>query len=269
MIEKRLSSISSDREEFEKAKDIYQEALSKSGYDHQLQYQEETKSNKKSRSRKIIWFNPPYSQNVITNIGHKFFKLLQKHFPQGHKFHKLFNRNSIKLSYSCMPNIGRIIKSYNKKTLSVPPNTSNEKLCDCRDKSACPVGNACQQKSLAYGAEITTPNVTFPYIGITKPEFKKRFHNHQTSFRHEEYRSSTELSKKVWELKDNNQDFTISWKVIKKAFPHRGVGEHCDLCLTEKLLIIENKSENLLNKRSELISKCRHVNEFLLKECLK
>ena len=104
---------------------------------------------------------------------------------------------------------------------------------------------------------------------ITKPEFKKRFNNHQTSFRHEAYRNRTELSKKVWELKDNDKAFTISWKMAKKAFPHRGIGDHCDLCCTEKLLIIENKSEHLLNKKSELISKCRHVNEFLLKECLK
>ena len=269
MIENRLSSISSDREEFEKAKDIYQDALSKSGYNHQLQYQERKEHKKKSRSRNIIWFNPPFSQNVTTNIGQKFFKLLRKHFPKGHKFHKLFNQNSIKLSYSCMPNIGRIIKSYNKRTLSSQQNNTNEQACDCRDKSKCPLNNACLNKSLAYEAEIRTSDENFPYIGITKPEFKKRFNNHQTSFRHEAYRNRTELSKKVWELKDNDKAFTISWKMAKKAFPHRGIGDHCDLCCTEKLLIIENKSEHLLNKKSELISKCRHVNEFLLKECLK
>ena len=33
-------------------------------------------------------------------------------------------------------------------------------------------------------------------------------------------------------------------------------------CLIEKLQIINVKSESLLNKRSELISKCRHKNKF-------
>ena len=36
----------------------------------------------------------------------------------------------------------------------------------------------------------------------------------------------------------------------------------CCLCLNEKLFIIENQGNNLLNKRNELISKCRHKNKF-------
>ena len=39
----------------------------------------------------------------------------------------------------------------------------------------------------------------------------------------------------------------------------------CDLCLTEKLMIIKSNSNNLLNKRSELISKCRRESKFYLK----
>ena len=30
--------------------------------------------------RAILWYNPPYSINVKTNIGKTFFKLLKKHF---------------------------------------------------------------------------------------------------------------------------------------------------------------------------------------------
>ena len=39
----------------------------------------------------------------------------------------------------------------------------------------------------------------------------------------------------------------------------------CDLCLCEKLLIARANSACLLNKRDELISKCRHMNKFTLK----
>ena len=44
------------------------------------------------------------------------------------------------------------------------------------------------------------------------------------------------------------------------------VSKTCDLCLNEKLEILNFKDrDKLLNKRSELISKCRHFNKYLLK----
>ena len=40
----------------------------------------------------------------------------------------------------------------------------------------------------------------------------------------------------------------------------------CKLCLTEKLWIINHINDhNMLNKKSELINKCRHLKKFLLK----
>ena len=38
----------------------------------------------------------------------------------------------------------------------------------------------------------------------------------------------------------------------------------CYLCLNEKLEIASYKGDNLLNRRSELIGKCRHQNKFTL-----
>ena len=53
---------------FKESTQIYQETLKKSGYDHQLIYQKFI-SNKnegtKQRKRKIIWFNPLCSKNVL------------------------------------------------------------------------------------------------------------------------------------------------------------------------------------------------------------
>ena len=62
------------------------------------------------------FFNPIYSTNVTTKIGNKFLQILGKHFPKSHKFHKLFNRNNIKHSYSSLPNFASIINFHNKKT---------------------------------------------------------------------------------------------------------------------------------------------------------
>ena len=72
----------------------------------------------KVRQRKIIWFNPPYSVNVETNVGKVFVNLIDKHFPKTIKFHKIFKRKNVKVCYSCLPNFGNIIKSRNNRILS-------------------------------------------------------------------------------------------------------------------------------------------------------
>ena len=51
--------------------------------------------------------------------------------------------------------------------------------------------------------------------------------------------------------------------IFDHASSYRNGSKSCNLCLTEKFHIITSKLP-LLNKRSELISKCRHVNKFLL-----
>ena len=38
----------------------------------------------------------------------------------------------------------------------------------------------------------------------------------------------------------------------------------CDLCLAEKVTIARFEGVGLLNKRTELLSKCRHRNEFII-----
>ena len=73
--------------------------------------------NKKSLKRNILWFNQPYSKSVKTNICKIFLCLINKNFPPTHKYRKIFNRNFIKISYSCMPNIKSKISTHNKKKI--------------------------------------------------------------------------------------------------------------------------------------------------------
>ena len=85
-VNKRLCEISSSEEIFQQAAKPYQEALDKCGYSHKMEYappETRQSQSKRRRKRKIIWFNPPFSRNVETNIGKQFFKLLEKHFPKG------------------------------------------------------------------------------------------------------------------------------------------------------------------------------------------
>ena len=98
-IEKRLSSLSSSKEIFEETAPYYEQHLSNCGYKEKLNYRDPTPQNlitKRKRQRNILWFNPPYSKTVKTKIAKLFLQLIKKHFPKEHKFHKIFNRNTLK-----------------------------------------------------------------------------------------------------------------------------------------------------------------------------
>ena len=83
--------------------------------------------------------------------------------------------------------------------------------------------------------------------------------------RHDKYKNNTELSKYIWTLQNENDTYNIMWKIIEKATPYNNISKRCNLCLTEKYHIITFNDKCLLNKRTELISKCRHENKFYIK----
>ena len=61
-INRRLNEISSSKEAFDQAASTYQQALGKSRYNHQFQYEppeNKQRSKPTSRSCNISWFNPP------------------------------------------------------------------------------------------------------------------------------------------------------------------------------------------------------------------
>ncbi len=271
-INRRISDISCNETEFNKAKPIYEDALQSSGYNQPLTFdkQRSPPRARRNRQRNIIWYNPPYSKNVKTNIGKTFLKLIDKHFHKDHKFHKLFNKNNIKVSYSCTDNMGTIISKHNKKVINNTTTTTNptsNKTCNCQKKDECPLNNNCLTSSIIYNAQVTTDEDTTGknYIGLTEGTFKKRYTQHKQSFRNRKYANSTELSKHIWDLKDKNKDYRVQWTIITSATAYSNITKRCDLCLTEKLYIINSNNDSLLNKRSELISKCRHENKFYLK----
>ena len=104
----RLFSLSSSKEIFHQATSYYTQSLASSGHKRKLIYVEKSVQNKKEprkRKRNITWFNSPYSKTVKTKTGKHFFRLINKHFPPEHKFRKIFKKNTLNLSYSCMPNM--------------------------------------------------------------------------------------------------------------------------------------------------------------------
>ena len=149
-INRRLSEISYNKESFDKAAPVYQKALDNSRYKHLLTFSScisthTSHSRRKHRKRDIIWYNPPFSKNVSTNIGRTFLKLLDMEFTEEHVLHKIFNRNTVKISYSCMPNLKQNIDGHSKSILHnkiVPPRS-----CNCRVKTECPLSGNCLKES--------------------------------------------------------------------------------------------------------------------------
>jgi hypothetical protein len=107
----RISQLSSNQEAFSKTAPLYEAALRRSNYQADLKYSPNNSNKTRTLSRNIIWFNPPYSTNVRTNVGRNFLSLVDKHFPPSNPLHKIFNRNSVKVSYSCMNNCESVIQT--------------------------------------------------------------------------------------------------------------------------------------------------------------
>ena len=84
---KRLSILSANKDLFDQAKPLYQDALKKSKYSHDLKFEEEVEARKDGQKK-----NPPYSMNVKTNIGARFLSLIDKCFPKDGPLGKVFNR---------------------------------------------------------------------------------------------------------------------------------------------------------------------------------
>ena len=157
------------------------DALSKSNFNVQLEYEQQNNTRKRhNRQRNVLWYNPPYSKNVKTNLAQNV-------------------------------------------------------------------------------ADITTTdnNDTKTYIGVTSNDFKTRYRNHCKSINNIKYRNETELSKHIWQIKENGRSYEVKWGIIKQ-FTTPFNSKKSYLCLEEKLLILKSRKK-LLNKRSDLFNTCRHV----------
>ena len=166
MVRRRISDVSCDKEYFHKA----------------IQFTS-TPPPRRNRNRKNIWFNPPYSINVKTNIGRIFLRLIDKHFPRHHKYHKLFNRNNLRIT-SCVPNLASVIRNHNTSLLNDPTPT-DIKECSCRQKAECSLDKKCLSGYLVCNAldERLGTNKTKHYYGTCEKNFKEGHNNHTTSFR--------------------------------------------------------------------------------------
>ena len=127
-------------------------------------------------------------------------------------FHKIFNRNTVKISYSCMGSLKQKIDGRNKSTLQKTTTPPISKAYNCHRPADCPMAGNCLKSSVVYRATVMMED-SRPVqmcVGLTETSFKTRFANHKSSFNNPSKRHSTELSKHVWHLKEARSKFKIN-----------------------------------------------------------
>ena len=107
-------------------------------------------------------------------MGKDFFKLLDETFPPSNPLHKLFTRQTVKLSY----NMAQAEARQNKKILSEDTQQLTQPpQCNCQGRPAtCPVEGKCRTSRVVYRATITetASNQVETYKGVTGSKFKDR-----------------------------------------------------------------------------------------------
>ena len=165
LINKKTSDLSRNKEEFGKVKCMHETAIKDSGHFSSTSFSNSNTQNaRRNGNREVPWFNLPYSQSVKTNIGKLFIKLLRKHFPKKIKYHKIFNLNTLVLTYCCTTSVRSIIKQNNFEMLS-KINDGNNCKGNCRSKPNFPWSGECLDQCLLYKATSTTSNNSFVYYG--------------------------------------------------------------------------------------------------------
>ena len=78
-------------------------------------------------------------------------------------------------------------------------------------------------------------------------------------------KNQTALSKHYWGLKDKGLTPDIQWSILKRSSTPKSFDSRCNLCLEEKIhILLFPEPRELLNKRNELIARCRHWAKFKL-----
>ena len=123
MINKRLYKLSSNETEFNNNKEIYQQALKNANYKHKLVWNDSNEEEqriveggiRRNRRRSTLWYNPPFSKTVHTNVAGKFLSLVDKWFGSNPSLKSQFSTLTINSSYSTTRNMQSYIHSYNNK----------------------------------------------------------------------------------------------------------------------------------------------------------
>ena len=117
--------LSSSEEMFKNTVQQYQKALEESEYEYKLEYEEvnifdmnEGNKKKRRRHKHEFWYNPPWNMNAQTKVGEQFLKALDSEIKPDNPLKRVLNRHTVRISYSNMPNMAKVISTHNSKIYS-------------------------------------------------------------------------------------------------------------------------------------------------------
>ena len=185
-VNQRINRLSSCKIIFEESKVIYDDALKDSGFQDRLEYStlvdlaSKVKSNNggtctliivgeinnnnhskrrgKNRNRKVVWFNMLFCKLANIDSGKYFQHLLDKHFNRDNPLNRIFNRNTVKINYSCTKNVSNILSNHNRKLLNeliARDRNPDVASCNYRNKEECLLGGRCNSRDFVYEACIS------------------------------------------------------------------------------------------------------------------
>ena len=155
-----------------------------------------------------------------------------------------------------MPNIRSKINGHNKKILQTKL-AEPQKLCNCLVKEDCTINGLCLTSTILFQASTKCNERKYKpkrYKGICETTFKKHYANHKKSFNLINSKNDTTLSIEYLTLKQKQQIPRLSWETKGRYKAYNPTLKKCNVCLNEKLMIIDDSDKSLLNRRSEVIS---------------
>ena len=146
-------------------------------------------------------------------------------------------------------------------------NRNNKKECNCRGEcpAHCPIKDEkynCREQNVIYEATVEHKGEQKFYIGLTSMELKQRVQQHKSTFKNIK-QDGTTLANYIWKLKENKEQYKLTWKIIQKVGPRKSGDKKCKLCLTEIINILKYKKKygsNCLNKKDEFRHTKRNSN---------
>ena len=174
-------------------------------------------------------------------MGHKILAIIKKRFPQNHPLSKIFNKNTVKVSYRCMPNLKSQKDKHNRKILNRGAADQNEPGCNCQKsrKKDCPIPGQCATPFVVYRACVRRHDTLAvdTYTWLTGNPFKKRFTKHKSDINTGK-NTASKLSSHCCYLKDRDIQYDVNWSIGLKAPTYNPRKRFCRLCVTEAYHII-------------------------------
>ena len=166
------------------------------------------------------------------------------------------------------------IKAHNRKIIEkTMKKEKSPEGCNCQKRNLpCFAKGNCKVQCVVYNAEVKSERAvniekedTVNYIGMTEGSLKARYTKHKSDMnKPNNDKGTTKLAKHISELKEKGIKFEINWSIKERCKPYVAGAKNCNLCMAEKIHILEAENRSSLNSRSEMLAMCRHKWKFLL-----